>query len=93
MNLTRGHLAFDERPRQFAREEAGVRAATQLLSSIPARAQSPARDHLVKQQRQVVCPVVLTYAAGINHMRQIVSRIREDKVGMCNPVVTVTGLR
>lgn len=46
-----------------------------------------ARPSLLDQKGQVVYPIVFTYPAGINHMRQIVPGVRDNKVGVRNGIV------
>ena len=46
-----------------------------------------ARPSLLDQKGQVVYPIVFTYPAGINHMRQIVHGVRDNKVGVRNGIV------
>jgi len=46
---------------------------------------------LVNQQRQVVYPVILTYAARIDHMREIIFCVGDNEIRMSNSVVAVPG--
>ena len=43
-----------------------------------------ARPGLINQERQVVNPVVLTDAAWINHMGQIVFGVSDDEICVCH---------
>src|SRR3954451_18608234 len=47
---------------------------------------------LIDQEGQIVYPVVLTHAARIDHVGEIVLRVRHNEIGVCDSIIALARL-